>query len=86
MAEAGTYKPIPVAAARAIAAQYEKDVVIVLAYDHEHGLVHTTTYGRSEDDSVKAKRVGKALCEMIGGDLSRTTVYEDFRTAGEEKS
>lgn len=73
------YAPVPVEAAKSIATEYGKSIVIVLAWDQEHGALHTTTYGVSEKDKVHAAHGGEIASEALGCDLSKAQVFEDFR-------
>lgn len=75
------YLPVPVDAAGAIADEFAKDQVIVLALDREHGLTHVTTYGKSEIDKQQAAAGGEALRAHLGLSVDRTVWYEDFRRA-----
>jgi hypothetical protein len=74
------YMPVPVADARWIAEQYAKSIVIILAWDREHGALHTTTYGASAEDKVCAAHGGEIATAALGCDLSKARDYEDFRT------
>lgn len=74
------YKPVPVAAAVAVADQCEKDVVVILAIDRKHGLTHTTTYGRTAEDKSEAAHLGDYLTKAIGSDLNQAVSFEDFRS------
>ena len=47
------YKPIPVQEAKRLAVQYDKSMIVILAYDPLHGLTHTTTYGVAAFDSSR---------------------------------
>lgn len=59
------YKGVPVAAAKAIAEKYDKNQVIVVAWDAAHGKEHVTSYGATklecEQAAEGARRVQKAL-------------------------
>lgn len=59
------YKNIPIAAAKRIAKDYDKDQVIIVTWDKEHGMMHVTTYGKS-----------LIACEQaaIGGNLIKKTL------------
>lgn len=72
------YKPIPVEAAREIAAKYDKTMVVVLAWDPVHRLTHATSYGVSAFEKEQAAGVADICTEAIGGDLSKKRTVEDF--------
>ncbi len=72
------YKPVPVEAARYVADQCEKDVVVIGSIDHAHGKLHVTTFGRTPRDKVLAAEVGDVVGEVLG-DMSRVEHFEDFR-------
>lgn len=63
-----------------VAGTCQKDVVVIVSYDHASGLVHTTTYGRSAADKVTAAQLGEMLARATGADLSRAKTFEDFRS------
>jgi hypothetical protein len=73
------YTPVPVEAAKAIAEKYEKDIVIVNSWDTTHGLLHTTTFGVSEEQKHQAAVGGEVAATALGADLNRKDIYEDFR-------
>lgn len=76
------YEPVPVTAARAIATQFSKSQVIIIAWDQAHALVHTTTYGVSAEDKAHAARAGDICAKALGCDLSKKgEIREDFREA-----
>ena len=73
------YKPVPVEAARAIAEQYEKSIVIVFSHDPVHGVVHTTTYGTSPQNKKWAAQGGEIATRALGGLTESAIGYEDYR-------
>lgn len=77
------YVPVPVEAARQIAHQYEKDVVVIVAHDGVHGQIHTTTYGKDELDKIRAAELGPILAEAAGGFTPAAKSFEDFRNAAQ---
>jgi hypothetical protein len=76
--EMSEYHSIPVSVAKALAESYAKSMVVILAYDPEHRLMHTTTYGVSAFDKEQAAAVGQLASQAIGCDLSRKIEFEDF--------
>lgn len=74
-----TYQPVPVEAARAIAEQYAKSVVIIFAHDPEHGHLHTTTYGRNPQEKAWAAQGGEIATKALGGITELATDFEDYR-------
>lgn len=77
------YVPVPVDAARLIAHQYAKDVVVIVCQDSEHGQVHTTTYGKQPADKILAAELGPVLAAAMGGFMPEAKPFEDFREAAE---
>ena len=55
------YKPIPISAAKLIADRYEKDQVIVIAWDYKYGKTHVTTFGKTVDDCSQAAIAGNRI-------------------------
>lgn len=73
------YKEVPVDAAKYLAMTYEKQIVVICCWSHEHSLLHTTTYGVSPTDKVGAAKAGEICAKALGMDLKRSDNYEDFR-------
>lgn len=74
------YKGVPVAAARAIAKQFDKDQVIIVTWDKTFGKMHVTTYGKTVAETMKIKKkVKKVFLDVKVGDKVRDC---DPRTAG----
>ena len=72
------YKAVTVAAAKKIAEAFDKDMVIILAWDARHALMHTTTYGREAPDKEAAAMLGEHLAKACDLDLSQKQVHADF--------
>jgi hypothetical protein len=60
------YKPIPIAAAKRIAQQYDKNQVVIIAQDEAHQKQHVTTYGKSLEDSREAAKAGNYFKKILG--------------------
>jgi hypothetical protein len=73
------YVPVPVAAARDIALNFSKDIVVIVALDKAHDKIHTTTYGRDAFDKILAADLGVKLALEAGCDVVRAEYNEDFR-------
>jgi voltage-gated potassium channel Kch len=73
------YTPVPVQAAREIAEKYEKSHVIINTWDSVHGLLHTTTYGVTEQQKHQAAIGGEKAAIALGADLGKADKFEDFR-------
>lgn len=73
------YKPVPVESARRISEEYAKSIVIILAWDPEHALLHTTTFGRTPQDKTWAAQGGDLANAALGGMQSLKTEFEDYR-------
>ena len=61
-----SYKDVPISAAKRIAKQYEKDQVIIVTWDKEHGLMHVTTYGKTIEDCRQAAQGGNFVKRALG--------------------
>lgn len=72
------YQNIPVETARDIADRFNKCQVVILCYDREHNLTHTTTYGKELEDKENAAATGEICAKAIGCDLGKSLIYEDF--------
>ena len=77
------YSPVPVEAAAAIAEQYDKTMVMIVANDQRHKRTHVTTYGASPVDKVMiADLADQFRRDYLAEPL---TTYEDFRTIDQAK-
>lgn len=61
-----SYKPIPIEVARAIATQYDKQQVIIVAWDAVHGREHVTTYGDTVEACAQAAAGGNKVKAALG--------------------
>jgi hypothetical protein len=79
------YKPIPVLVAQNAAELFEKDMVVILAYDSIYHLTHTTTYGKTPEQKEIAADAGERCAVALGCAIEAKRDYEDYRhrTAGE---
>ena len=73
------YQNIPVLAAKSLADTYDKDIVVILAWNHEHHTLNTVTYGVKASDKVSAGRAGEIASKALGMDPSTAATVEDFR-------
>lgn len=73
------YQPVPVDAAASIARDYAKNAVVVLSFDREYGLIHTSTFGVSAEEKVMAAALGERLSAYVGCDLEKSLKFQDFR-------
>lgn len=60
------YKPIPISAAREITKKYDKQQVIVVAWDAVHGREHVTTYGTTRVACEQAAMGGNKVKAALG--------------------
>jgi hypothetical protein len=72
------HTPIPVEVAKQIATDFNKQIVVVLAYENESGLMHTTTYGVSPFDKENAAAAGEICTKALGFDLGKKQTFEDY--------
>lgn len=75
----GTYKSVSVQAAKRISREFDKDIVVVLAFDTSHMKMHTTTYGKTPEDKQAAALLGDRLTEACGVDITKRETFSDFR-------
>lgn len=80
------YQVIPVETARKIAREFDKQIVIICAWNHDHKLLHMVTYGDSPQDKISAANGGDTVTKALGMDLSKADVSEDFRTVDAAKN
>lgn len=73
------YREVPVAEAKRIAEQFDKEMVIINAYDDRHRLTHTTTYGKTPQQKEIAADAGERTARALGCALEAKKSYEDFR-------
>ena len=73
-----TFQPIPVAAAKMLAAEYRKSIVVVVTYDPDHGQTTFTSYGRTSLEKEIASRAADAFAASLGIEKARAETYEDF--------
>lgn len=73
------YRPIPVDAAKRIAAEYSKDIVVICGVDHLNSKVHFTSYGQDPIDKIFAASISESFQERLQVDHENRTRYEDFR-------
>lgn len=74
--------PIGVDVARQIAERFRKSAVVILAYDPESGMLHTTTFGAHAAAKLVAAKWGDRCNQLIAGaGFELRTSYEDFRDA-----
>jgi hypothetical protein len=73
------YIPVPVEAAALIANGYSKRIVVINAWDADHRLMHTTTFGVSPVEKQIAASIGEATAEAAGCALHQKIEHQDFR-------
>lgn len=73
------YLDIPVETARQIARDFDKQIVVICAWNYEHGLLHTVTYGKEPTDKINAASAGEICAKTLGMDLDKKRTCEDFR-------
>lgn len=74
------YVNIPVELARQIAQDFDKQIVVVCAWNHAHAKLHTTTYGVEPKDKRDAAKAGEICAKALGMDIGKSETFEDFRT------
>lgn len=61
------YKGIPITAAKRLAKEYDKNMVIIVAWDARFNCTHVTTYGKSYNECVDAAKNGNAIKRNLLG-------------------
>ena len=84
--EVKPYLNIRVEVAAEIAKTFEKQIVVICAWSHEHKQLHVTTYGSGPNDKISAAECGEICAKALGMDLCASKVHEDFRTVGAAKN
>ena len=64
-----------------IARKFDKSVVIIICHDPVYGLMHTTTYGRNEQEKEWAAQGGEIANRALGGMPEIGTHFEDYRVS-----
>lgn len=72
------YIPVPVAAAREIAENCGKDLVVIWSFDKQHRAAHVTTYATDQDDKRTAAELGEVIAHVLEMDMKWKTVFEDL--------
>ena len=60
------YIDVPIGAAKEIAKKFDKDQVIVVCWNQEHGKTHVTTYGKTQSDCEQAAKGGNFVKKALG--------------------
>ena len=81
MAPPNDYQPVPTSAARQIAEDFEKQVVVIVCLDAIHRKTHLTTWGSSPTAKDVAAKWGDLISECLS--LSGKEMLEDFRATPE---
>jgi len=79
MSRGSNYKPIPVSEAKRLSFDYDKSIVMIIAYDGEHTMMHTTTYGTEARSKQVAASLGEIFAYVAGADPANSTHFEDYR-------
>ena len=73
------YVPVPVEAAKQIAVQFQKQMVVIIATDNVHQQTNFTTYGVSPEEKVEAAVTAEFLSKQMGNVPEANRFSEDFR-------
>lgn len=60
------YKQVPIAAAKRISEQYDKDQVIIICWDKKFSRTHITTYGATKEECRQAAKGGTVIARCLG--------------------
>jgi hypothetical protein len=60
------YKGIPISVAKRIAAEYNKNQVIIVTWDEKYGKTHVTTYGKTIKECEQAAIGGNFVKRALG--------------------
>lgn len=75
------YIPIPVEVAAGLGSTYGKQVVVIVAWDGTHEILHVTTWGRDALHKDWAANLGAACSMAAGADIAESRYFEDFRAS-----
>lgn len=77
------YIPIPVAEAQRIGDGFQKDIVLIVAWEPESNKTNIVTWGREPGQKSAAANAGDTIAKQLGlaDDLAET--HEDYRREGE---
>ena len=73
------YVPVPVEAAKQIAVQFQKQMVVIIATDNVHQQTNYTSYGVSPEEKVEAAVTAEFLSKQMGNVPEANKFSEDFR-------
>lgn len=79
------YKPIPVSAAKRIAEEFDKNQVIIVAWDREFGREHVTTYGKTKKECDEAAIGGNFVKKALGWVSENTIDHNEWVPKGKWK-
>lgn len=71
------YKPIPVSRALEIGEEFDKDQVLIFAYDNKRKYIHATSWGRSQLDKRCVAQLSEIISNLLGGDPVDKVIFED---------
>lgn len=72
------YKVIPSEEAQRLSVIFDKEVVVIVAIDHHHDLLHVTTFGARPVSKLYAAKLGDEIGVFVSGSNIQE-VFEDFR-------
>lgn len=73
------YKSVPVSVAKEISDNFDKSMVVIAAWDPVFGMLHTTTFGRTDQEKEWAAKAGEMVTQVLGADPAQAIRHEDFR-------
>ena len=71
-----TGTPIPSQVLKDIAEKFEKDIVVMVAWDMKNGQIHGVSYAKTEAHKAGAHNMSKAYVSMAGGDIKESVDFE----------
>jgi len=71
-----TGKPIPSEVLKEIAEKFDKDIVVMVAWDLENGHLHGVSYAKGNVHKAGAHTMSKAFVSMAGGDIKDAVEFE----------
>ena len=78
-----SYKSIPVDAARQVADDYEKDIMLLVGWDWATNSTNVVTWGRDPVQKQAAAVAGETIRQALKLDEASAATHEDFRREGE---
>jgi hypothetical protein len=71
-----TGTPIPSEVLKDIAEKFDKDIVVMVAWDMKSGHIHGVSYAKKKAHKAGAHNMSKAFVSLAGGDIEQSVEFE----------